>query len=348
MFKDQPSRGFINGRPVPIRSLQELGDLLVDIHSQHEHHLLLRRDTQRIILDTYANTTDLVEKIAQTFTRLNDAQRELNELTAAAKSAREREESLRHQVRELTLLDPDPEELATLDIAHGRLAHTRELAEGTWQTVQALDELEDTAASTLIHRSIQRLLQLSEYDPRLGQASAQLETVVSQLTENVSELRRWQLEYNLDPAEFDEVQNRLGVLHEAARKFRVQPLELRALLTRLEGELESASKDSIRIKNLGQEIHALEIQYDEMAETICKIRTKAAKSLATSVTQHLIELGLDQAVFRIELIPLPEQRRGRYGTASVAFSIGTNPDLESGPLEKVASGGELSLSLIHI
>ena len=78
VFKDQPSRGFINGRPAPIRSLQELGDLLVDIHSQHEHHLLLRRDTQRTILDTYANATDLVEKIAQTFTQLNDAQRALN------------------------------------------------------------------------------------------------------------------------------------------------------------------------------------------------------------------------------------------------------------------------------
>ena len=75
VFKGQSSRGFINGRPVPIHSLQELGDLLVDIHSQREHHLLLRRDTQRAILDTYANATDLVEKIAQTFTRLNDAQR---------------------------------------------------------------------------------------------------------------------------------------------------------------------------------------------------------------------------------------------------------------------------------
>jgi DNA repair protein RecN (Recombination protein N) len=132
------------------------------------------------------------------------------------------------------------------------------------------------------------------------------------------------------------------VLHEAARKYRVQPSELRALLTRLEGELESASGGSTRIENLGQKIHALETQYNEMAVTICKARTKAAKSLATSVTQHLIELGLDQAVFQIELIPLPEQRRGRYGTASVAFSIRTNPDLDSGPLEKVASGGELS------
>jgi DNA repair protein RecN (Recombination protein N) len=342
VFKGQPSRGFINGRPVPIHSLQELGDLLVDIHSQHEHHLLLRRDTQRVILDTYANATDLVEKIAQIFTRLTFAQRELEKLEAVAESVREQEEILRGQVRELTLLDPNPEELATLDTTHGRLAHTRELAEGTWQTIQVLDELEDTAASTLINKSIQRLLQLSEYDPRLSQTSVQLETVVSQLTETVTELRRWQSEYDLDPAEFEEVQNRLGVLHEAARKYRVQPLELRALLTRLEGELESASGDSTRIENLCQEVLVLERQYDEMAATICNTRTKAAKSLATSVTQHLIELGLDQAVFRIELIPLSEERRGRYGTTSVAFSIRTNPDLEFGPLEKVASGGELS------
>jgi DNA repair protein RecN (Recombination protein N) len=342
VFKGQSSRGFINGRPVPIRSLQELGDLLVDIHSQHDHHLLLRRDTQRVILDTYANATDLVETISQTFIRLNDAHSELEELRAITESVREQEETLRHQVTELTLLDPDPEELTTLDTAHVRLTHTRELAEGTWQAIQVLDELEDTSASTLIHRSIQRLHQLSEFDPRLNQASTQLETTVSQLMETVADLRRWQSQYDLDPAEFEEVQNRMGALHETARKYRVQPSELQALLTRLEGELKSASVDSSRIENLSREIYTLETQYDEMAEKICKARTKAAKSLATSVTQHLIELGLDQAVFRIELLPLPEQRRGRYGTTSIGFSICTNPDLESGPLEKVASGGELS------
>ena len=315
---------------------------MVDIHSQHEHHRLLRRDTQRVILDTYANVTALVEKIAQTFTRLTDTKRELQELEAAAESVREQEEYLRHQVEELTLLDPHPEELETLETAHGRLAHIHELAEGSWQSVQILDELEDTAASTLIHRSIQRLLQLSEYDPRLGQASAQLEAVVSQLTEIVSELRRWHLEYDLDPAEFEEVQNRLAALHETARKYRVKPSELRVLLAHLEGELESASAGNTRIENLRQKFHALETQYDEMAATICKTRTKACKSLAASVTQHLIELGLDQAVFGIELIPAAEEHRGRYGTESVVFSIRTNPDLESGPLEKVASGGELS------
>jgi DNA repair protein RecN (Recombination protein N) len=342
IFKSQSSRGFINGRPVPIHSLKELGDLLVDIHSQHEHHLLLRQDSQRVILDAYGDATDLVGRITQIFTRLSNAQSELEELEAAAASVREWEETIRRQVEELTLLDLETEELETLDTTHERLAHAHELAEGTWQTLQTLDELEDTAATTQIHKSSQRLLKLSQYDPRLTRLSTQLEVVESQLTEIVSELRRWQSEYNLDPAKFEAVQDRLAVLHEAARKYRVHPLELRALLDRLEGELESSSKKNTRIEYLVHEIQSLEAQYDEMAEAIHKARTKARKNLAASVTQHLVELGLDQAVFQIDLIPLAKQRRGRYGAESVAFSIRTNPDFEFGPLEKIASGGELS------
>ena len=109
------------------------------------------------------------------------------------------------------MLDPHPEELETLETSPWATGPYPRTCGGLLGNLfQILDELEDTAALTLIHRSIQRLLQLSEYDPRLGQASAQLEAVVSQLTEIVSELRRWHLEYDLDPAEFEEVQNRLG------------------------------------------------------------------------------------------------------------------------------------------
>jgi len=342
VFKSQSSRGFINGRPVPIHYLQELGNLLVDIHSQHDHHRLLQRKQQRVILDAYANTTILVEKIGQLFARLKDARQELDELQATMEKARGRKEYLRHQVEELTMVDPDRAEFEALEEKHKRLSHARELTEDTWKIIQTLDELEDTSASTLIHKSIQRLLQLAKYDPRLDEVSNQLEIILSQLTEIMSELRRWQSEYDLDPREFDEIQNRFSVLHETSRKYQVPPSQLQALFIRLKEELLSSQAEDSKIDQLSQEIFTLEKQYDEIAEIICKAREISCQNLADSVTQNLIELGFNETVFQVKLVPIESERRSRHGTESVIFLIRSNPNAESGPLAKVASGGELS------
>jgi DNA repair protein RecN (Recombination protein N) len=115
-----------------------------------------------------------------------------------------------------------------------------------------------------------------------------------------------------------------------------------SLLDRLISELEIISGGNIQIEQLRLDIHEFEKEYDRLAKKISKARAAACRTLAASITQHLPELGLEQAIFRAELLPLDGERRGRFGSETVAFFASTSPELEPGPLEKVASGGELS------
>ena len=341
VFRSQSSRGFINGRPAPIHYLQELGNLLVDIHSQHQHHRLLQRDHQRAILDSYANTTDRVGKIAIVFERLKNGYRELEKLEESMKDTNEKQESLRVQIEELTMLNPDPEEIISLENSHTRLSHSLELAEETWKVIQSLDDIEDASASTLINKSLQRLVQLRKHDLRLSETCDQLENIVSQLSEIVSDLRKWQSEYDLNPIELEETEKRMALLHEAGRKYRIQPSGLQTLLIGFQHELVSTKAEQIRINELQKEIRKLEQEYDDLADKIRQARTIHSEILATNVTNNLVELGLTEAVFEIEFTPI-EESRSRYGTESVTFMIRPNRDSQAGFLSKIASGGELS------
>lgn len=341
VFRSQSSRGFINGRPAPIHYLQELGNLLVDIHSQHQHHRLLQRDHQREILDSYANTTDRVGKIAIVFERLKSGYRELEKLEESMKDTNEKQESLRIQIEELTMLNPDPEEIISLENSHKRLSHSLELAEETWKVIQSLDDIEDASASTLINKSLQRLVQLRKHDLRLSETCEQLENIVSQLSEIVSDLRKWQSEYDLNPIELEETEKRIALLHEAGRKYRIQPSGLQTLLIGFQHELVSTKAEQIRINELQKEIRKLEQEYDDLADQVRQARTIHSEILATNVTDNLVELGLTEAVFEIEFTPI-EESRSRYGTESVMFMIRPNRDSQAGSLSKIASGGELS------
>ena len=146
------SRGFIQGRPFPISSLRELGEMLVDVHSQHEYHQLLKKIVQRKTLDAFAGTLDEVHALETCFDRLNIATTHLKELRAKADDSAQRENYLRHQVDELTALAPEPDELGSLDNAHSKLSHTRELADGTWQTLNELEEGEDALGRRRVRR----------------------------------------------------------------------------------------------------------------------------------------------------------------------------------------------------
>ncbi len=342
IYRDKPSRGFINGRPVPIQSLREIGERLVDIHGQQDHHLLLKKENQRVILDAYADISAEVATLSGIHTQLAEAASALEKLRSRAAELREREDFLRHQVDELTRLAPDPDELAALSESHGRLAHTRELAEGAWQTLQELEEAEESAVATILAHAGVRLGGLATFDPRLHGAREQLEQIAVQLAETVTDLRRWQADYELDPAEFERQDRRLGALHDAARKYRVTPVELRDLLVRLQGDLAAIAGGDEQSAALATRIEQLEKDYDTLAERITQARQQAAPKLVTAVNGQLPALGLAGAIFHVALAPAAGGNRARHGAEVVQFRIRTAADMDEASLERAASGGELS------
>src|SRR3989338_7216839 len=180
---DKPSRGFINGRPVPIQMLRELGEHLVDIHGQHEHQSLLRRDAQRQILDDYAGLEDTVRALTGQFREMETLRERLASLKQQTADRETRVELLSYQVRELDALGLATDEIPALEEEHARLANGAELIEGVQAVAQTIQENEELAISRQLARALNRLETLAQYDPKLGEIVALLNEAAIQIDE---------------------------------------------------------------------------------------------------------------------------------------------------------------------
>jgi DNA repair protein RecN (Recombination protein N) len=342
IYPDKPSRGFINGQPVPIQSLREIGAFLADIHGQHEHHLLLKKQVQRELLDTTGGLADQVQALGRRASDLKSVEAMLSEAQSKAHESHQHEAFLRHQVQELTQLDPDPDELVKITEKHGRLAHTRELGEGAWQLLQELEEAEELSVSITLARAATRLKELSAFDPRLAPLAEQADNLGVQLAETVADLKRFHDGYELDPGELEQIDQRLAALHDAARKYQVAPQNLKALLETLSQDLAELDLGRNNPQTLEKQLAKLKADYDKRASAISKTRRKTAVNLASAVNKQLPALGLESALFSVTLHDEPTGKRGQYGNESVHFELQAAPDLAVASLERAASGGELS------
>jgi DNA repair protein RecN (Recombination protein N) len=342
IYPDKASRGFINGQPVPIQSLREIGAFLADIHGQHEHHLLLKKQVQRELLDTTGGLADQVQALGRRASDLQSVAAMLSEAQSKAHEHHQHEAFLRHQVQELTQLDPDPDELAKITEKHARLAHTRELGEGAWQLLQELEEAEELSVSITLARAATRLKELSAFDPRLAPLAEQTDNLGVQLAETVADLKRFHDGYELDPGELEQIDQRLAALHDAARKYQVAPQDLKAQLETLSQDLAELDLGRNNPQALEQQLAELKTDYDKRATAISKTRRQTAVNLASAVNKQLPALGLESAVFSVTLHDEPAGKRGQHGNESVQFELQAAPDLAVASLERAASGGELS------
>ena len=342
IYREKSSRGFINGKPVPIQSLRDLGKLLADIHGQHEHHRLLRREVQRFLLDSDAGILDEVKQLGEISTKAQQLETRLNDCESGLQERKQRESFLRHQVQELELLKPDPEELSQLEARHSRLSHTHELAQGAWQILQELDQVEEVSASALIIKAAHRLSELSPYDSRLKPLQEQIEGIATQLTEVTGELQRFSDGYELDPMDLEAVDKRMTALHDAGRKYQVRPGALKEVLESLKHDLEALDPADHDPELLRQQLLETQSDYDQLASVVTDARGKTAAKMSQDVNKLLPSLGLEAAAFRVRLDNEPADRRGLHGTETPYFELQPGPDLDFSPLEKAASGGELS------
>ena len=342
IYREKSSRGFINGKPVPIQSLRDLGKLLADIHGQHEHHRLLQREVQRFLLDSDAGILEEVKQLGEISNKAQQLETRLNDSESGLQERKQRESFLQHQVEELELLKPDPEELSQLEARHSRLSHTHELAQGAWQILQELDQVEEVSASSLIIKAAHRLSELSPYDSRLKLLQEQIEGIATQLTDVTGELQRFSDGYELDPMDLEEVDKRMTALHDAGRKYQVRPSALKEVLDSLKHDLEALDPADHDPELLRQQLLETQSDYDQLASVVTDARGKTAAKMSQDVNKLLPSLGLEAAAFRVRLEDEPADRRGLHGTETPYFELQPGPDLDFSPLEKAASGGELS------
>lgn len=339
---DGRSRAYINGRPVPVQLLRELGDHLVDIHGQHEHQSLLKRTMQRRLLDDFAGHGELLAGVAEACGRWHTLEQELAELSQAATDRNARLDLLRYQVGELQALELGADEWIELDAERGRLVNANRLLEGSRQALDALYEADEGAAFSLITHAAGELEQLQPYDTALAPITELLSGAGIQIQEAASELRRYLGRVELDPERLAWVEQRLASIQELARKHRVAPEELPGCLARLEREFAGLERADSRLEKLREEIQSAAEHYQTLAAQLGAGRRHAAAKFAALVTAHMQELGMPGGRFGAVIEPRADGRFSVAGMERVEFQVSANPGQPLQPLNKVASGGELS------
>ena len=340
--RDSPSRAYINGQPSPVQSLRELGEMLVDLHGQHEHQSLLHRDAQRQLLDDFADHGELLTRVADVYRHWRARRDEFEHLNTAKSEREARLDLLRYQVEELQQLALGEDEVAELDREHARLANASRLLETGQRALDLLFEAEEASASSLLHRASADLEELQRLDTGLTNVSELLGGAAIQLKEAVSELRHYLDGLELDPQRLAWVEDRLASIHELSRKHHIAPVELPALLYKLSEELDALQAADIRLERMQADIAKLEAEYHALARELSDARKSAATRLAAAVTQRMQELGMQGGRLDIALEALPQERMSAHGMERVEFLVSANPGQPLQPLTKVASGGELS------
>ncbi|WP_306715047.1 DNA repair protein RecN [Burkholderia dolosa] len=332
------SRAFINGTSATLAQLRELGEMLVDIHGQHAHQLLMRPDAQRELFDTHAGLVADAANVARAWRVWRDATQAIDAAKAHERELQLEREKLAWQLAELDKLAPQAGEWEEVSAEHKRLSHSANLIDGVQGALNALSEADD-AMLTQLGAIVSKLRSLADYDAALGDALASLEPAEIQLQEAVYSLSHYAQRLDLDPDRLAQVEMRLDALHSTARKFRLPPDTLheehaarRAQLAALDAAADLGTLEAAQAK-------AWEA-YLADAKRLSKARAQAAKALGTAVTAGMQELSMAGGSFEVALVPLPDG--GPHGLEQVEFRVAGHAGVPLRPLAKVASGGELA------
>ena len=340
--RNGPSRGFINGRPVVMQQLRQLGDYLVDIHGQHEHQSLLRLDDQRKILDSIAGHQDDMDKLAGNYGDVLSCQQQLDQLRAMDDKGESQLELLRYQTTELEQLGLEENEISELEEEHRRLANASDLITGINENLYNLSNDGSTDVEQQLNHSISRLQQLERFDPGLKEINQILLNASIHIDEAVARLRQYIDQLDTNPQRLEWVNQRMGVIHDLSRKHRVNPSELPALLSSLQQQLHDLESAEQRIAELENQIEYHLAEYRKQANKISQQRRKTAISLSQEVTSRMQKLGMEGGSFVIEISGTDQDTPRRHGLDRIEYLVAANTGQVPQSLNKVASGGELS------
>ncbi|WP_237066571.1 DNA repair protein RecN [Microbulbifer guangxiensis] len=335
---DGRSRAYINGQPVTLLQLRALGEQLIDIHSQHEHQSLLKKETHRRLLDEYAEAQALAAETRIHFKTWQDRYRRYRALAESVEETEARRELLQYQLEELEQLDLKPDEIESLESEQRQLANAGEILSGSYQLAAMLSGGEGDIAEQL-HRALQLLTAMPEQSPALAEVGQMLDSARIQVDEAAGTLSRHIDGFEMDPERLAEVEERLSAIYQTARKHRVQPEQLPELQAQLQAELDEIGAPDA-LDKMAAECETLESSYREVAARLSQLRAKAALQLAEAVNRQLAALAMPHA--RIELALQPLEKPAASGLEEVEILIATNPGQPPRALGKIASGGELS------
>ena len=341
ILREGRSRAWINGQPATLAQLKEIGETLIDIHSQHEHQSLLKRESHAQLLDSFGQHGEQVKTVQQLAKQWKSLQQEIEQLSGASRDQSAQIQLLQYQVEELERVNPQPGEDEQLTLEQKLLTSVDTQQLHGQQLFELLSE-GDTFNALLALRQAQQILSRSPLAAHLPNAQDMLEAARIQLTELTDDLSRVLAGLDADPAKLQKIEQRLQLLHELARKHRVSAAELPAAWQALQAELDALLNADQRIMALTQQQIAIAQEWRAAAQLLSNARTKTAKKLASAINAQLNLLRMAHCRFEVSLSQHTDAEPHAQGAETVEFLISTQPDAPARSLAKVASGGELS------
>jgi DNA repair protein RecN (Recombination protein N) len=337
--RDGKSKAYINNRPATVQDMRQLGELLINIHGQHEHQALLKRETQRQIVDDYANSQTLVSKVREAFEHWNNTKSKLENLRNASSENAAKVEFLRYQIQELEQLAIEEDELKKLEEEQKTLANAETIIVSCQQALTLCDH-DNTGTETSLAQVIHLLAQLPQGNAAIIEPLELFNSALIQLQEGSSALSNYIDSFEADPVRLSFVEDRLSAIYELARKHRIDANQVSQLLTDLNTELDSLDCSDEKLA----ELENVELQQLNELLALCSQLTKkrktAASKLQKAVGKQLQALRMANCSIEFALTEL--EQPNQYGKESIELLITTNPAQAPQALGKIASGGELS------
>jgi len=357
---------FVNDHSATAATLKRLGDSLVDLHGQHEHQSLLRRELHLLVLDDFAGLTAGARKLADSYQEYRRTEGELNDLLAELAAKRNRRDLTLAQQQELTQSNLLPDEIDALNQEQQLLSSSGQRHTLAHEISDVLSESEGSVLE-LLAGCARRLDSLAELDPKLAARKAELSQAMATLDELWRALVGYQESTDFSPGRLEEINERLFSLQKLIRKHcspsagidSAAVQELIALRERLTRELDSLELDGTRTQELQKGLNSLHKNLVKEAEKLSQARLKAKARFEQKLNQEFLELGMPKAriAAQVERLEQPdglyEDKGTRYrldsrGIDDVEFLFSANPGEDLKPLRKIASGGELSRIMLAL
>ncbi|MCK0163243.1 DNA repair protein RecN [Marinobacter sp. S6332] len=339
--KDGRSRAYINGQPCPLAHLKDLGGLLMDIHSQHQHQSLLRKETHRKLIDEFSGAETLASQTREAWKVWSQIRTKLTERQQNAEESEAKLQLLRYQVEELDRLALESGEQEQLEQEQAHLNQADAILHNSHQAALLCTE-DETSAAGLVRQALQQLEQLPVEVPALADTIQMLNEAQIQISEAGDNLRHFVDDYEADPARLSEVDDRLSAIYQMARKHRINPEELPEFHKRQSAELAELDGGEGSLEKLEEELESHRDRFNQLADKLSEMRAKAAGELDQRIAGELAQLSMPSVQFVTHLSRNNQDEPAPHGLEEIEFLVSANPGQPARPLAKVASGGELS------
>ena len=339
------SRAFINDTPVALSMLKELGDMLMDVHSQHQNLLLNKQDFQLEVVDIIADDAAQLTNYQTTYTEFVKVEKELSEMTLAIERNRENHDFLKFQFEELENAKLQEGEQEELEQRSETMEHSEDIKSALYTTDNALSA-EQVGVIQSLRSSLSALRSIESVYPEVSELIERIDSSYIDLKDISQEISSLLESIDFDPAELDQINSRLDRIYELEKKYHVETVE------ELISKRDELHQQLAAIENGDESLDALKARRDELeakarkeADALTKLRTKSAKTIEAEMQKRLIPLGMPHVRFSIQLTPI---ELGQNGADKVSFLFSANTSTPLQPVSQVASGGEIARVMLSL